>query len=132
MQTAIPVDKKSGDSVTMYHPASLRSDGGRLRLDCVATLPWSTWQASCGLGGGFLWMRWQKSVEYASYVSDCGRTQRAGKSMPLPCMLKKVGMLKKVAKFVWIARRLQGGMDRERQEEVLTFERSTHDGTRES
>jgi hypothetical protein len=57
----------------MYHPASLRSDGGRLRLEGVATFPWSTWQASLGMSGNlpvdsvatFPWTRWQKSVEYA-------------------------------------------------------------------
>jgi hypothetical protein len=32
-------------------PASRCSDGGRLRLEGVATFPWSTWQRSRGLGG---------------------------------------------------------------------------------
>ncbi len=58
----------------MYHPASLRSDGGRPRLEGVATFPWSTWQASLGMSGNlpvdsvatFPWIGWQKSVEYAN------------------------------------------------------------------
>ena len=45
------VDKRSHFRITIYHPASLRSEGGRLRLEWVATFPWSTWQASRGLGG---------------------------------------------------------------------------------
>src|SRR5262249_4016118 len=50
-------------------PASRCSEGGRLRLEWVATLPWSTWQRSRGLGGsvpmdwvaGFTWTEWQPS-----------------------------------------------------------------------
>src|SRR2546430_13841007 len=55
--------------IMLYRPASLRSDPGRLRLAWVATLLWSTWQASRGLGGsfpldwmaGFPWTGWQPS-----------------------------------------------------------------------
>src|SRR5205823_3831842 len=50
-QTAGPVDKKSQFRLRICHPASLRSDGGRLRLEWVATLPWTEWQVSRGLGG---------------------------------------------------------------------------------
>ena len=49
------------------------ADGGRRRLEGVATSPGSTWQRSRGLGGRrhvdcvatFPWMGWQTSVEYA-------------------------------------------------------------------
>jgi hypothetical protein len=37
------------------HPASLRSNGGRLRLKEVTTLPWTEWQASRGLSGRNPW-----------------------------------------------------------------------------
>jgi hypothetical protein len=67
------VDKQRPSSVSIYHPASRRSDDGRRDLDAVAALPWTGWQPSCGLGGSFavdwvatfLWIGWQKSVEYA-------------------------------------------------------------------
>jgi hypothetical protein len=36
-------------------PGSLRSDAGRLRLEEVATLPWTGWQASRGLSGRNPW-----------------------------------------------------------------------------
>ena len=68
-ETAGTVDKRSDRRIILYRPASLCSDRGRLRLEWVATSPWSTWQASCGLGGsfpmdwvaGFMWTEWQPS-----------------------------------------------------------------------
>ena len=45
--------KGAARRIILYRPASLRSEGGRLHLEWVATFPWSTWQASRGLGGRF-------------------------------------------------------------------------------
>jgi len=78
----------------MYHPASLRSDGGRPRLEGVATFPWSTWQASLGMSGNlpvdsvatFPWIGWQKSVEYAVWQTSYSILAVYGSSLVNPSL----------------------------------------------